>query len=144
MSEQKLHCEQPRTTTTTIIAVSQDCTNITKAIKKVKDKYIEKMVKKLEIIDVDPFTAWKASKQLHAGLSHLHVDTKNKHIKLKVKIGNLTAKQADQVQSQGKLFSKQVFSWNSPFDPNAINKLKAIPTNIAMVDPITLEKLNST
>jgi hypothetical protein len=102
------------------------------------------MVKKLEIIDVDPFTAWKASKQLHAGLSHLHVDTKNKHIKLKVKIGNLTAKQADQVQSQGKLFSKQVFSWNSPFDPNAINKFKAIPTNIAMVDPITLEKLNST
>lgn len=38
MSEQKLHREQPRTTTTTIIAVSQDCTNITKAIKKVKDK----------------------------------------------------------------------------------------------------------
>ena len=59
------------------------CSNVSKAVKKAKERHIEKLVEKLEGIDVDVHAAWQVSLQLQAGHSHHHVDIINKHIKLK-------------------------------------------------------------
>ena len=109
-NEQKLHHEQPNPSTDTITSVRRARTNVTKAVKKLKEEHIEKLVNKLENIDVDAHAAWQASLQLQAGLSGHHIDTKNKYIKLRDKEGNLTANPAEQVQIQGDFFSKQIFS----------------------------------
>ena len=87
---------------------------------------------------MDPFTAWQSSKLLLAGLSHHHVNTKDKYIQLKDKNSKLTAKPADQVQIQGEFFSNQIFGRNSSFEPAAINKLQTIPVNTAIANPITM------
>ena len=100
-------------------------------------------IRKLENINVDPYTAWQSSKLLQAGLSHHHIDNTNKHIKLRDKDGNLTAKPADQVQILGEFFSKQIFGRNSAFEPAAVNKLRSIPVNTAIADPITMDKLKT-
>jgi hypothetical protein len=74
-SEQKYHKEP--TNPTTIATVCLAHTNVKKAIKKAQGKWIRKMI-------------WQSSKLLLAGLSHHHVNTKDKHIKLADKNGNLT------------------------------------------------------
>jgi len=130
-SEQKYHHDP--TNPTTIASVRSARTKVKHAIKEAKEKWMRKMINKLEKIDVDPFTAWQSSKLLLAGLSHHHVNTKDKYIQLKDKNGKLTAKPADQVQIQGEFFSNQIFGRNSSFEPAAINKLQTIPVNTAIL-----------
>jgi hypothetical protein len=87
----------------------QDPTNpakVKQAIKRAQEKGIKKTIRKLENINVDPYTAWQSSKLLQTDLSHHHIDNTHKYIKLRDKDGNLTAKPADQVQIQGEFFSK--------------------------------------
>jgi hypothetical protein len=67
-SEQKLHHEQPNRSSETLTTVCSAHTNVNKAVKKKKEEHIEKLVKKLERIDVDAYAAWQASLQLQAGL----------------------------------------------------------------------------
>ena len=105
-----------------------------KLLKKHRKKWIR---------NVDPFTAWQSSKLLLVGLSHHHVNTKDKHIKLTDKDGNLTAKPADQVEIQGKFSSKQICGRNSAFEPTAVNKLRSVPVNDSIADPITMDELKS-
>jgi len=140
-SEQKYHHDP--TNPTSIASVRSARTKVKQAIKDAKEKWIRKMINKLEKIDVDPFTAWQSSKLLLAGLSHHHVNTKDKYIQLKDKNGKLTAKPADQVQIQGEFFSNQIFGRNSSFEPAAINKLRTIPVNTAIAAPITLDELKT-
>ena len=120
-------------------------TKVKQAIKNTKEMWIRKQINKLEKIDVDPFTAWQSSKLLLAALSHPHhVNTKDKYIKLKDNNGkNLTAKPADQVLIQGEFFSQQISSRNSTFNHTAINKLRIIPVNTTIADPITLDELKN-
>jgi hypothetical protein len=56
---------------------------------------------------------------------------------------NLTAKPADQVLIQGEFFSQQISSRNSTFNHTAINKLRIIPVNTTIADPITLDELKN-
>ena len=103
-SEQKFH--QDPTNPATIATAHHDHTKVKQAIKRAQEKGIKKTIRKLENINVDPYTAWQSSKLLQTDLSHHHIDNTHKYIKLRDKDGNFTAKPADQVQIQGEFFSK--------------------------------------
>jgi hypothetical protein len=112
-SEQKYHHDP--TNPASIASILSARTKVKQAIKDAKEKWIRKTINKLEKIDLDPFTAWQSSKLLLAGLSHHHVNTKDKYIQLKDKYiqlkdknDKLTAKPADQVQIQKQIQPKSI------------------------------------
>ena len=98
-------------------------------------------ISKLLLINVDPFTAWQASKKIQSGLSHHHTDSKGKYTKLKRNDGTFTDIPEEQVKIQSDFFGKEIFGRNAPYDDDAINDLKEIETNTSMADPISLIEL---
>ena len=64
-------------------------------------------ISKLLNINVDPLTAWQASKRIQFGLSHHHSDLKDKYTKLKRKDGTLTDIPEEQVQIQSNFLEKR-------------------------------------
>ena len=97
-----------------------------------------------EEINIDPYTAWQATKRIIAGLSHHHSNTKDKYTKLKKSDGSLTDIPEEQVQIQSNFFGKEIFGRNAPYDKQAVKDLQQLETNNSIADPISLEELKNT
>eukprot|EP00979_Chaetoceros_neogracilis_P006568 scaffold1338_cov272-Chaetoceros_neogracile.AAC.26 len=92
-------------------------------------------------ISIDPYTAWQASKTIQAGLSHHHLSSKQKYVKLKRNDGTFTDDPKEQVKIQSDFFGKEIFGRNAPFDNEAVENLRQIDTNISIANPISLDEL---
>jgi exonuclease III len=112
-----------------------------KEIKLAKNNWIKSEISKLQNISIDPYTAWQASKTIQAGLSHHHLSSKQKYVKLKRNDGTFTDDPKEQVKIQSDFFGKEIFGRNAPFDNEAVENLRQIDTNISIANPISLDEL---
>ena len=100
-------------------------------------------ISRLEEINVDPFTAWQATKKILAGLSHHHSNTKDIPNSRKSIDHSPTYLRRTSANPK-RFFEKEIFGRNAPYDKQAVEDLLQLETNYSIADPIFLEELKNT